>query len=111
MNKRNSILLIFFISQNLLMCKSLNQGLDNQQRIELSVLDDSDFPPGNFDSDFPADNYDLEHEIDLEDDVYDGYDDFDENTPDLIQVQSNEYLALSNRPIQKFQFWNIRVRV
>ena len=49
-----------------------------------SVLDDSDFPPGNFDSDFPADNYDLEHEIDLEDDVYDGYDDFDENTPDLI---------------------------
>ncbi|MDE5100356.1 MAG: DNA-directed RNA polymerase subunit beta' [Trichodesmium sp. St16_bin4-tuft] len=45
-----------------------------------SVLDDSDFPPGNFDSDFPADNYDLEHEIDLEDDVYDGYDDFDENT-------------------------------
>ncbi|NES08140.1 MAG: hypothetical protein F6K22_38430, partial [Okeania sp. SIO2F4] len=61
-----------------------------------SVLDDSDFPPGNFDSDFPPDNFDSNFPNDLEDDLidddddddsddgYDGYDDFDENTPDLI---------------------------
>lgn len=48
------------------------------------VLDDLDFLFGNFDLDFLVDNYDLEYEIDLEDDVYDGYDDFDENILDLI---------------------------
>jgi len=57
-----------------------------------SVLDDSDFPPANFDSDFPPDNFDsgfpnnLEDDLidDDSDDAYGGYDDFDENTPDLI---------------------------
>ena len=59
-----------------------------------SVLDDSDFPPGNF-SDFPPDNFDSNFPNDLDDDLiddddddsddtYDGYDDFDENTPELI---------------------------
>ncbi|NEQ38758.1 MAG: DNA-directed RNA polymerase subunit beta' [Okeania sp. SIO3I5] len=57
-----------------------------------SVLDDSDFPPANFDSDFPPDNFDSGFPANLEDDLidddsddaYGAYEDFDENTPDLI---------------------------
>ena len=57
-----------------------------------SVLDDSDFPPANFDSDFPPDSFDsgfpgnLEDDLidDDSDDAYGAYEDFDENTPDLI---------------------------
>ncbi|MEM1168458.1 MAG: DNA-directed RNA polymerase subunit beta' [Cyanobacteria bacterium P01_H01_bin.35] len=52
-----------------------------------SVLDDSDFPPANFDSDFPPDNFDSNFPNEIDDDLIDdddGYDDFDENTPGLI---------------------------
>ena len=59
-----------------------------------SALDDSDFLHGNFDSDFTPDNFDSSFPNDLEDDlidddddsddVYNGYDDFDENPPELI---------------------------
>ena len=57
-----------------------------------SILDDSDFPPDNFDSDFPPDNFDssfpndLDDEIDDDDsdDTYDSFNDFDQNAPELI---------------------------
>ena len=59
-----------------------------------SALDDSDFLHGNFESDFTPDNFDSSFPNDLEDDliddeddsddVYNGYDDFDENPPELI---------------------------
>ncbi|MGK7920545.1 MAG: DNA-directed RNA polymerase subunit beta' [Trichodesmium sp.] len=65
-----------------------NQGL---------VLDDSDFPSGNFDSDFPSGNFDSDFPNDLDDELidddddddetddgFDGFDDFDENQPDLV---------------------------
>ena len=58
-----------------------------------SILDDSDFPPDNFDSDFPPDNFDSSFPNDLDDDLiddddsddaYDGFNDFDQNAPELI---------------------------